>query len=105
MSKKIKIIHFTDILTFNIAKEYTIFAMMSRIDQIINQSATLFYRKGFQATSMREIAAQIDIKAASLYNHINAKEDLLAAIIMRLANEFVDHINKQQMIIHLRLIN
>jgi AcrR family transcriptional regulator len=67
---------------------------MSRIDQIISQSAMLFYQKGFQATSMREIAAQLNIKAASLYNHINAKEDLLAAIIMRLANEFVDHIQQ-----------
>jgi len=73
-------------------KLYTIFVLMSRIDQIFNQSATLFYQKGFQATTMREIAAQLDIKAASLYNHINAKEDLLAGIIMRLAHEFVDHI-------------
>lgn len=67
---------------------------MSRLDQIINQSARLFYQKGFQATSMREIASQLDIKASSLYNHINAKEDLLAKIIMRLANEFVDQIEQ-----------
>jgi len=67
---------------------------MSRYDQIIEQAAQLFYQKGFQATSMREIAGQLDMKAASLYNHINAKEDVLAAIIMRLAHEFVNHIKQ-----------
>jgi len=67
---------------------------MSRTDQIVHQSAMLFYQKGFQATSMREIASRLDIKAASLYNHISGKEELLAKIIMRLANEFVDHIQQ-----------
>ena len=77
---------------FNEVKLCTIFVPMSRIDQIVHQSAILFYQKGFQATSMREIAARLDIKAASLYNHISGKEELLAKVIMRLAHDFVEHI-------------
>lgn len=66
---------------------------MSRKDEIILQAAKLFYEKGFQSTSMREIASHVKVKASSLYNHINAKEDLLAQIILKLAHEFVGHIN------------
>ena len=77
---------------FNEVELCTIFAPMYRIDQILRQSSLLFHQKGFQATSMREIAARLDIKAASLYNHISGKEELLARIIMRLANDFVEQI-------------
>ncbi|MDR9400402.1 MAG: TetR/AcrR family transcriptional regulator [Psychroflexus sp.] len=65
---------------------------MSRKEQIVVQAAKLFHKKGFQSTSMREIAAHVNIKASSLYNHIKAKEDLLALIVLELAYEFVNHI-------------
>jgi AcrR family transcriptional regulator len=47
----------------------------------IRDAATrLFYEKGYHATSMREVAAAVEIKAASVYNHFASKEDILFEI-------------------------
>lgn len=43
-------------------------------------AAALFSKKGYGATSTREIAAVLGIQKASLYYHIGSKEDLLYAI-------------------------
>jgi AcrR family transcriptional regulator len=41
----------------------------------------LIYRRGFEAMTLRELAAEVGIKAASLYNHIRTKQDLLFDLI------------------------
>lgn len=41
----------------------------------------LIYRRGYEAMSLRELAAEVGIKAASLYNHIQTKQDLLFDLI------------------------
>ncbi len=61
---------------------------LSRKEEIINVAAKLFKEKGYSAVSMRDIAAGIDIKAASLYNHITGKQEILSAIILKVAKEF-----------------
>ena len=40
-------------------------------------AAELFYRHGYQATSIRQIAAEIGVLSGSLYAHIESKERLL----------------------------
>lgn len=40
-----------------------------------------FADRGYEATSMRQIAQDVGVKPASLYNHYPAKEDLLWAIV------------------------
>lgn len=40
-----------------------------------------FAERGYEATSMRELATQVGVKPSSLYNHYGAKEDLLWAIV------------------------
>ncbi|MCG2432000.1 TetR/AcrR family transcriptional regulator [Aequorivita xiaoshiensis] len=60
----------------------------NRRDEIIEVASSLFYDKGFNAISMRDIAAAMDIKAASLYNHIKSKQEILAEIILEVAKEF-----------------
>jgi AcrR family transcriptional regulator len=50
-------------------------------DAIERVAIDLFYRNGFQATSLREIAAKVGIQVGSLYNHISSKEDLLFSIM------------------------
>ena len=60
----------------------------TRKDEIIKTAATLFKDKGYSAVTMRDIAKAMGIKAASLYNHINSKQDILKAIIISLAEEF-----------------
>ena len=41
----------------------------------------LICRHGFEAMSLRELAAEVGIQAASLYNHIRTKQDLLCDLI------------------------
>jgi len=44
---------------------------------IVLESARLFYKKGYDGVSMREIAQAVDVKASSIYNHFSSKEDIL----------------------------
>jgi len=60
----------------------------TRKDEIIYTAAKLFKEKGYSAVTMRDIAKAMGIKAASLYNHINSKQEILANIIISLAKEF-----------------
>jgi AcrR family transcriptional regulator len=41
----------------------------------------LIYRRGYEAMTLRELAAEVGIQAASLYNHIRTKQDLLFDLI------------------------
>lgn len=60
----------------------------SKKEIIYAVAAELFREKGFRATSMRELAAKVGIEAASLYNHIHGKNDLLNGICFKIANSF-----------------
>lgn len=61
---------------------------VSRKDIIIEKAATLFKEKGFKAASMREIAEVVGVEAASLYNHIKSKNELLNIICFDVANRY-----------------
>jgi AcrR family transcriptional regulator len=60
----------------------------SRKDVIIEKAAHLFKEKGFKAASMRELAEVVGVEAASLYNHIKSKNELLHEICFNVANRF-----------------
>jgi AcrR family transcriptional regulator len=62
----------------------------TRKDEIIQTSAMLFKKKGFSAVTMRDIAKAMGIKAASLYNHIKSKQEILSEIIISLAEQFTE---------------
>ncbi len=51
-------------------------------------ASTLFKERGYKAVSMRDIAHAMGIKAASLYNHISGKQELLSTLILNVAKEF-----------------
>jgi AcrR family transcriptional regulator len=59
---------------------------------IIEKAARLFREKGFGAASMRDIAETVGVEAASLYNHIQSKSEILQAICFKVANEFIAHL-------------
>ena len=61
---------------------------LSRKAEIIKIAASLFKEKGYRAVSMRDIAQAMEMKAASLYNHISGKQEILATLILTVAKEF-----------------
>ena len=59
----------------------------SKKDTIIEKASKLFREKGFGAASMRDLAENVGVEAASLYNHIQSKSEILQEIIFRTAND------------------
>ena len=60
----------------------------SKKELILEKAASMFRQKGFAATSMRDLAETVGIEAASLYNHIRSKNEILEAICFDVANRF-----------------
>jgi len=60
----------------------------ARKQEIIKKSEILFKEKGYSAVTMRDIATVMGMKAASLYNHIKSKQEILSVIILSLAEQF-----------------
>jgi TetR/AcrR family transcriptional regulator, cholesterol catabolism regulator len=65
-----------------------------RKQEILNKSEILFKDKGYSAVSMRDIANVMGMKAASLYNHITSKQEILSIIIISLADCFTEGMEK-----------
>jgi AcrR family transcriptional regulator len=61
-----------------------------RKQEIRIAAARLFREKGFTASSVRDIANAVGLGAASLYNHIGSKDELLTSICFRCAVMFSD---------------
>ena len=66
---------------------------ITRKQEIIQTAAELFKEKGYSAVTMRDLAASMGIKAASLYNHISSKQHILRDIIISIAEEFTEGMN------------
>ena len=60
----------------------------SRKDIIITKAAELFREKGYKSASMRDLAEVVGVEAASLYNHIRSKSELLHLICFNVANRY-----------------
>lgn len=60
----------------------------TRKEQIKSSAARLFRKRGFTATSVRDIAADMEMEAPSLYNHIKGKQEILQELLLEIAEEF-----------------
>ena len=60
---------------------------------IIEKASRLFREKGFGAASMRDLAEHVGVEAASLYNHIKSKSEILQEICFKVANKFLTHMD------------
>lgn len=65
----------------------------SKKELILEKAAIMFREKGFAATSMRDLAETVGIEAASLYNHIQSKSEILQEITFRMANDCNVHLD------------
>lgn len=52
-----------------------------RREDIIRTAAQIFSSKGYHATSMQAIADAVHLRKASLYHHINSKQEILISIL------------------------
>ncbi|MFH1985798.1 MAG: TetR/AcrR family transcriptional regulator [Pseudomonadota bacterium] len=68
---------------------------MSDMKQTIKEAATeLFYRKGYFATSISEIATACGIQKASIYYHYTSKEALLYSIMATTMDDLVAYLSE-----------
>lgn len=65
-----------------------------KLDQILKEAAKLFRQKGFGGTSMRDLAAQLGMEAASMYYHIGSKDEILEKICFEVANNYLVHLEE-----------
>lgn len=59
---------------------------------ILKMAAKMFCDRGFSATTMRDLAESIGIEAASLYNHIRSKNQMLEEIIQGVVADCTTHL-------------
>lgn len=67
---------------------------ISRKDQLLAVSANLFKQKGYAATSMRDIASQLGLEAASIYHHVKSKEEILEILCFEMAHKLQTSLNE-----------
>ncbi|MEU6265566.1 TetR/AcrR family transcriptional regulator [Saccharopolyspora shandongensis] len=58
-------------------------------DAIREAAIELFYEHGYEATSLREVAAKVGIRVGSLYNHISGKDELLSSIMTGIMDDLL----------------
>ena len=56
---------------------------------ILTEAAKLFKDRGYGGTSMRDLAGQVGMEAASMYNHIKSKDELLDTICFRISDTYL----------------
>lgn len=64
------------------------------IRRLLVAGVECFWRKGFHASSTREIAKRAKLSPAAVYVHFKAKEDLLFMIILVVAENLRDHLRE-----------
>ncbi|WP_448382239.1 TetR/AcrR family transcriptional regulator [Desulfosoma sp.] len=62
--------------------------------EILKAARQLFYEKGYEAASTREISARVGISKAALYHHFKNKEEILFRICLEAADELVDNMRR-----------
>ena len=58
-------------------------------DAIRQAAIELFYEYGYEAATLREVAAKVGIRVGSLYNHISGKDELLSSIMLGIMDDLL----------------
>lgn len=70
----------------------TVMRANNRLDVLLSSSAELFASKGYQATTMRDIARQCGMLPGSIYYHYPNKEALLVAVYEEGVHQLTDRV-------------
>ncbi|MEM7225802.1 MAG: TetR/AcrR family transcriptional regulator [Pseudomonadota bacterium] len=62
-------------------------------DQVLDKAMRLFWRKGYEATSVQELVSAMGINRASLYDSFGDKHDLFMATI----DHYVEHVSHKRL--------
>lgn len=65
---------------------------VNKKELILSEAAKLFKEKGFGGTSMRDLGEKVGMEAASMYNHIRSKDEILELICFKIAEEYTSHL-------------
>ncbi|MDX1600066.1 MAG: TetR/AcrR family transcriptional regulator [Anaerolineales bacterium] len=63
-------------------------------DEILQAAAQIFRRKGYHAASMQDIADAVQLQKASLYHHIESKQDILLALLDRAMDLLIEDMER-----------
>ncbi|MEO3853386.1 TetR/AcrR family transcriptional regulator [Acrocarpospora macrocephala] len=64
-------------------------AVSERRDHLVKLAAELFARKGFQATTVRQIAEEAGILSGSLYHHFDSKEAIVDEVLRTFLEDLI----------------
>ena len=54
----------------------------TRLDEVLQSAANIFFAKGFHATSIEDVARDVGMLKGSLYYYIKSKDDLLFQLLL-----------------------
>src|SRR5262245_55448278 len=52
-------------------------------EKILDVAEQLFAERGYDGTTLRDVATRVGVRAPSLYNHFASKDELYAAVLER----------------------
>ncbi|EHQ87863.1 TetR/AcrR family transcriptional regulator [Desulfosporosinus youngiae] len=86
--------HFTDSNRFGTSGRNSISRRERKKEEtktrIIDTAIKHFQNQGYEATTMEQIAEEVDISKVTLYNYFSSKEVIVSEFFQRMSHEFVD---------------
>ena len=67
---------------------------MTTKELILHTALRLFSERGYDGVSMRDLAAEVGIKAASIYNHFTSKKYIFDSLLLEMQNRYGQIVNK-----------
>jgi AcrR family transcriptional regulator len=61
-------------------------------DRLLTAAIELFGTRGYDSTSLRDIASEVGIKAPAIYNHFDSKEQLLGEAVVWMIGDFMANV-------------
>lgn len=59
-------------------------------ERLLDAAESLFAQKGYEATALRDIAAEVDIRQPALYRHFDSKDALYRRVLQRALQPLTD---------------